>query len=120
MDSVASIPRVDLSHFVKGGDPATKVAAARSFSEACRLHGCVGIDGHGISETRLNEAFGLIKRFFKLPHEQKMKAPHPESGVPARGYAAPGMEKVYSKETADKEDVRHIRERREVVDLKVA
>ena len=96
-----SIPIVDLSSFAPGGSPKDRKRASQQLFEACSVLGFVNIIGHGMSDTAIDEAFTWSKRLFDLPHEEKMKAPHPVGPVPHRGYSAPGVEKVYSKNDLD-------------------
>lgn len=35
------------------------------------------------------------KKFFRMPEEKKMLAPHPPGGMPHRGYSSVGLEKVF-------------------------
>jgi isopenicillin N synthase-like dioxygenase len=49
------------------------------------------------------------KKFFALPLETKMKAPHPPGGSHHRGYSAPGLEKV-SQHTYDANELAKARE----------
>ena len=51
---------------------------------------------------RVKEAFAMSKKLFALPDEDKMKAPHPKSMFPHRGYSRPGREKAYSIAALDK------------------
>ena len=92
------IPLVDLSPFTHEGAPETRVKASRDFCNACRNFGFANVIGHGVSESMLQEAFSWSKKLFDLPHEEKMKAPHPASSMPHRGYSPPGLEKVYSRD----------------------
>ena len=97
----AKFPVVDISPFTTS--PSTEESRAKVASQltaACHRYGFVAITGHGIEPTLLHETFQILQRLFALPHEDKMKAPHPSGAVPHRGYSAPGTEKVYTKEQA--------------------
>jgi isopenicillin N synthase-like dioxygenase len=98
------IPIVDLSAYFAGNDAEQREQAAKDFTDACYRLGFVTIVGHGVSPERLAEAFAWSKKLFDLSHEDKMKAPHPPTNTPHRGYSAPGLEKVYSKEERMKEE----------------
>ena len=98
LKSDQSIPLVDLSSFTHEGAPEARVKASLEFCNACRRFGFANIIGHGVSESMLQEAFSWSKKLFDLPHEEKMKAPHPASSMPHRGYSPPGLEKVYSRD----------------------
>ncbi|MCJ1285324.1 hypothetical protein MMC26_004664 [Xylographa opegraphella] len=99
-----TIPVVDLSSFLTGG-PVHQQQAADQLAKACRDLGFVAITGHGVSNELLQEAFDWSRKLFELSHEEKMKAPHPASSIPHRGYSPPGLEKVYSKNLCDGDDV---------------
>ena len=100
-----SIPIVDLAPFTNDGDDLQRQKAAQELFDACHQYGFVSITGHGVSAELLEEAFGWCKKLFSLPHESKMKAPHPESSIPHRGYSQPGLEKAYSKQELQAKDV---------------
>ncbi|MCJ1385481.1 hypothetical protein MMC17_008604 [Xylographa soralifera] len=99
-----TIPVVDMSSFFTGGAEHQQHAADQ-LAEACRDLGFVAITGHGVSSELLREAFDWSRKLFELSHEDKMKAPHPASSVPHRGYSPPGLEKVYAKKLCDGDDV---------------
>lgn len=80
--------------------PEQRQSAATSLVEACHSLGFVAIRNIGIEDTLLQEAFDWSKKLFALSMEDKMKAPHPPSAMPHRGYSAPGVEKVYSNDEA--------------------
>lgn len=69
------------------------------------------ITGQGVSSSPLQEAFSWSKEFFDLSHDEKMKALHPASSLPHRGYSPPNLkpnlEKAklrQEKESVDKEE----------------
>ena len=80
-----------------------QIETAKALVSALSDLGVVYLTGHGLSGKRLAEAFALSKKLFDLPHEEKMKAPHPPTSIPHRGYSGPGIEKVYSKAERDKD-----------------
>lgn len=100
-----SIPIVDLTPFTNDGDNLQRQKAAQELFNACHNFGFVIITGHGVPAKLLEEAFGWCKELYSLPHESKMKAPHPEGSTPHRGYSHPGLEKVYSKQELQAQDV---------------
>jgi len=104
IDLPSTIPVVDLSPFSSGSNAEHRQKAAQDFTDACRRFGFVTVVGHGVSSERLAEAFSWSKELFNLSHEEKMKAPHPLSNIPHRGYSPPGLEKVYSKAERDQEE----------------
>ena len=99
-----TIPVVDLSSF-STGEAEHQQQAADELANASRDLGFVVITGHGVSSELLQEAFDWSRKLFELSHEEKMKAPHPASSIPHRGYSPPGLEKVYSRKLCDGEDV---------------
>ncbi|OAP54404.1 hypothetical protein AYL99_11505 [Fonsecaea erecta] len=133
-DTNANIPIVDLSPFTSPSpspppstaDPssipspaAARLQAAHDLVRALREVGFAYVTHHGVAQAELDEAFALSRRFFALPHELKMTAPHPPGWTVHRGYSWPGLEKVSSalatagvdegKDT-DEEAVRKLRE----------
>ena len=101
-----TIPIVDLSSFASGGSSEQRIKASRQLCDACTILGFANIVGHGISDGLIDETFAWSKKLFDLPHEEKMKAPHPAAAIPHRGYSAPGVEKVYSKKDLDSSEAK--------------
>lgn len=103
MTSPSAIPTVDLSPFTgdeKDGRPFTdtdRENAGKALVAACHSLGFVNITGHGLTKPEISQAFGWVRRLFDLPLSDKMKAPHPPTAMPHRGYSGLGQEKVYSK-----------------------
>ena len=116
-----AIPIVDISAFV-AGSPKQQQQAADQLTEACRTLGFATITGHGVSPKILQEAFDWSKRLYDLPHEDKMRAPHPPGSMPHRGYSHPGLEKVYSRKEREgiDEEVDRGKSLRKVMDFKVS
>ena len=98
------VPVVDLSAFVSDTDIEERKKTARVLAECCRLNGCVGIIGHGVPMELLGRAFTMSQRFFDLPLEDKLKAPHPEGMTPHRGYSGLGKERGGAKGALDTDD----------------
>ena len=98
----ATIPTVDISALV--GSETGLDHVATQLRDACRINGCVGIIGHGISKDLLQHAFELSKNLYALSYEDKMKAPHPDALIPHRGYSGPGREAVAGSAAAKAED----------------
>ena len=101
-----SLPTVDLSSFIKDCYSAQSQKALEDLRGVCQNLGAVNIVGHGISQELLLEAFSCSEKLYNLSHEDKMKAPHPEGPTPHRGYSHPGLEKVYSKQDLDDDQVK--------------
>ena len=100
------IPTVDLSPFASGGTLEKRVEASQKLCDVCTVLGFVNVVGHGVSEALIEETFVWSKRLFNLTYEEKIKAPHPAAAIPHRGYSAPGIEKVYSKEDLDRSEAK--------------
>lgn len=98
-----SVPIVDLSPFTSGHPDDEKMReAAGTLAKKLHQGGYVGISGHGVPPELLQQAFDMSKKFFDLPYEDKMKAPHPDGTVPHRGYSGIGREKGYAKTAREK------------------
>ncbi|KAK4220664.1 hypothetical protein QBC38DRAFT_172271 [Podospora fimiseda] len=97
--TMSTITTVDLSPFTTTStDKDARIKSAHALVETCHSHGFVKIKGHGVSKQEIDEAFIWTKKLFDLPTSEKMKAPHPASNMPHRGYSGLGQEKVYSKD----------------------
>jgi isopenicillin N synthase-like dioxygenase len=120
-DSVAKpkIPIIDLTAFLSPESPAEdRLKVAQDLVSACRHVGFVYIKNHGVPQNELEQAFAVSKKFYDLPTEQKMKAPHPPGWSVHRGYSWPGLEKV-SSAISEIDDDEAIKQLREVQDYKV-
>ncbi|KAF8303107.1 Clavaminate synthase-like protein [Clavulina sp. PMI_390] len=106
-----TIPTIDLSPFTTDKTDDTQstgqLEAAKSLVQALHRFGFVKIVGHGFSMQELEEALGWAKRLFALPYEEKMKAPHPPTPIPHRGYSGLGREKVYNYDESSKSFARY-------------
>lgn len=92
-----AVPIIDISAFVRDGDSKSITYVARQLADKVSLNGCIGISGHGLSDSALSEAFAMTKKLFDLPHSEKMKAPHPDGPIPHRGYSGTGRERGAAK-----------------------
>ncbi|KAI0429745.1 hypothetical protein F5Y09DRAFT_309609 [Xylaria sp. FL1042] len=94
--TTTTIPVVDLGLWWSDGPAAAtdRKRIAAELAEACRDVGFVYVTNHGVPDELLNEAFAWTRRFFDLPLEKKMLAPHPPGPSVHRGYSWPGLEKV--------------------------
>ena len=88
------IETVDMSAFVGDASPEEKQRTAKEFAEKCARSGCLRITGHNIPMDLIREAFAVTAKFYELPLEDKMKAPHPAGFMPHRGYSGVGGEKA--------------------------
>lgn len=113
------IPMVDFSSWANTQDKASRRRIAQELIEACQTVGFVYIVNHSLPGRLIDEAFDWSKRFFDLPEDVKMKAPHPEGWAIHRGYSWPGLEKVsQTMSTGDDEETR--KNIRAIPDAKVA
>ncbi|OCH91839.1 thymine dioxygenase [Obba rivulosa] len=82
---------IDFGAFLNG---AKKQEVADAMLKSFQDTGFVYLVNHGISQDKVQSMFDWSKKFFSLPQDIKMLAPHPSSGTHHRGYSAPGAEKV--------------------------
>ncbi|ODM22704.1 hypothetical protein SI65_00293 [Aspergillus cristatus] len=92
--SAMNIPVVDFSPWKDPQDRIGRLRVAQEIVDAFKNVGFVYLVNHSLPEPVLDEAFDWTKRFFSLPEEDKMKAPHPEGWAVYRGYSWPGLEKI--------------------------
>lgn len=104
----STIPIVDFGAFLNG-ETKEQERVAHQIDEAFRNVGFVYLKNHGIPKEKVQECFSWSQRFFALPMETKMLAPHPSGGAHHRGYSPPGLEHV-TQHTYSKEDVAKSRE----------
>ncbi|KAG6834886.1 hypothetical protein H0H93_006656 [Arthromyces matolae] len=86
-----AIQVVDFSPFLNGTD---KQATAESIFKSFKDTGFVYLVNHGLPNHEIENMFSWSKKFFSLPHEEKMLAPHSASQTRHRGYLFPGSTKV--------------------------
>ncbi|KAJ5217329.1 hypothetical protein N7468_010337 [Penicillium chermesinum] len=110
-----AIPIVDFANWKSEGSNRRQVA--QDIVTACRKVGFVYIINHSLHEVLLEEAFQWSQRFFDLPQEEKLKAPHPEGWAVHRGYSWPGLEKVSQAFSAENDEER-VKQLREIPDIK--
>ncbi|CBI21378.3 hypothetical protein VitviT2T_010982 [Vitis vinifera] len=86
-----SIPIIDVAPLLaKSDDPEMAQdpgvsSVVRQLDQACRESGFFYVKGHGIPDSLLKEVKELIRKFFELPYEEKLKIKMtPETGY--RGY----------------------------------
>ncbi len=68
-----SLPIIDVSPIVNGGNAADRARVAAAIRRACIDIGFFYIRGHGIPEAELETALALGRRFFALPLDPKMR-----------------------------------------------
>lgn len=110
-----AIPIVDFALWNSSSQDRQQVA--NDIVAACQKVGFVYIINHSLPEPLLDEAFQWSQRFFDLPQEEKLKAPHPEGWSVHRGYSWPGLEKVSQAISAADDDSR-VQQLREIPDVK--
>ncbi|KAI9860488.1 MAG: hypothetical protein M1813_006147 [Trichoglossum hirsutum] len=101
--SDSPVPIVDYGLFLHGGDEDKRKVAAQ-IDEAFRTVGFVCLVNHGIEQAKVDECFEWSKKFFALPTETKLLAPHPPGGSHHRGYSGISQEKV-SQNVFDADDI---------------
>jgi isopenicillin N synthase-like dioxygenase len=99
MSANRTIPLVNLSDF-ETGDEATRKAFIQQLGTAFHDIGFVGVTGHGIPKSLINDFFVAAKKFFALPEDVKRKQEIP-GAAGQRGYTAFGKEKAKQSKVAD-------------------
>jgi len=94
-----TIPLVDLSDF-ENGDDATRKAFIRQLGDAFHGIGFVGVTGHGIPKSLIDDFFVAARKFFSLPVDVKRRQEIP-GAAGQRGYTAFGQEKAKQSKVAD-------------------
>ncbi|KAH0541396.1 hypothetical protein FGG08_004160 [Glutinoglossum americanum] len=87
------VPIVDYGSFLHGSNEDKRKVAAQ-IDDAFRTVGFVCLVNHGIEQAKVDECFEWSKKFFALPTETKLLAPHPPGGAHHRGYSGISQEKV--------------------------
>jgi isopenicillin N synthase-like dioxygenase len=80
----AAIPSIDLGVFLNGTEKEQQ-AIARHVDEICRSIGFLVIENHGVDPKVMQDAWSMIRDFFELPIEEKLKARSDDPFCP-RGY----------------------------------
>ncbi len=75
------VPSLDLADFMSG-DPERKKKFVQALGAAYTNIGFVAVKNHGLSEELTANLYDVIKRFFALPDEVKIKY-HDRTGRPA-------------------------------------
>ncbi|RXW17558.1 hypothetical protein EST38_g8297 [Candolleomyces aberdarensis] len=89
-----SIRTLDFDNFLQIQNEELKRLTAKDILESFKTIGFVCLTNHGLPQEKVDKMFEWSKKFFSLPMESKMLAPHPPSGTHHRGYSAPGVEQV--------------------------
>jgi isopenicillin N synthase-like dioxygenase len=104
--SEPQVPELDIRRFDQGSD-ADRAAFVADLGEALRGYGFVGIREHGLDDALVARAYPLLKQFFALSTEAKMKL-HIPGGGGARGYTAFGVETAKDHTVADLKEFWHV------------
>ncbi|MCX8212359.1 MAG: isopenicillin N synthase family oxygenase [Lewinella sp.] len=99
MSANRTIPLVNLSDF-ETGDEATRQAFIKQLGSAFQDIGFVGVTGHGIPKSLIDDFFVAAKKFFALPEDVKRQQEVP-GAAGQRGYTAFGKEKAKQSKVAD-------------------
>jgi isopenicillin N synthase-like dioxygenase len=96
------IPVLDLSEFSGRRDAFTD-----ALGQAFRQYGFVGITGHGLDDSLVDEAYGRFREFFALPEETKRRY-HVAGGGGKRGYTGFGVERAKDHDVPDLKEFWHV------------
>ncbi len=100
------IPSLDLAAFNRG-NAKEKAAFVKALGEAYQNIGFVAIKNHGLTQTLQDKLYEVIKQFFALPDEVKLKYERPEIGF-QRGYTGKGKEHAKGRNTGDLKEFYHV------------
>ncbi|SNS38882.1 Isopenicillin N synthase [Belliella buryatensis] len=100
------IPSLDLADFTSG-DAAKKAAFVEKLGQAYNNIGFAAIKNHGLSQELQEKLYDIIKRYFQLPDEVKVKHEKPEIGY-QRGYTGKGKEHAKGRNTGDLKEFYHV------------
>ncbi|WP_017730025.1 isopenicillin N synthase family dioxygenase [Nafulsella turpanensis] len=100
------IPSLDLADFLSN-DPKRKNKFVQELGAAYTNIGFVAIKNHGLSEALTSQLYDVIKRFFQLPDEVKLKYAKPELAG-QRGYTPKGKEHAKGRSTGDLKEFYHV------------
>lgn len=115
----ARSPKIPVVDFTGWNTESGRQRIAQEIVSACKKVGFVYIVNHSLPESMLDEAFNWSTRFFELPQDEKLKAPHPKGWAVHRGYSWPGLEKV-SQAMSTGNGQEAMDQLREVTDIKVS
>jgi len=94
-----TIPLVDLSRYVDG-DEAARQAFTKKLGDAFHGIGFVGVTGHGIPKSLIDDFYIAAKKFFAMDTETKRQ--YEIAGAAGqRGYTSFGKEKAKQSKVAD-------------------
>jgi isopenicillin N synthase-like dioxygenase len=70
------LPVVDFATWQTGSDE-DRARIGAELRDACQRSGFVYVTNHGVPQRLVDEAFAVSRKFFEMPTEKKMLAPHP-------------------------------------------
>ncbi|MEB3299410.1 MAG: 2-oxoglutarate and iron-dependent oxygenase domain-containing protein [Candidatus Sericytochromatia bacterium] len=106
MTAVASnIPVIRLEDF-RSGDTDRRSAFVQTLGHGLETFGFVTLDGHGVDQSLIREAYALFKDFFALPEPVKVAYAGVEGGQ--RGYTPYGREHAKDHPVADLKEFWHV------------
>ncbi|KAI0732023.1 thymine dioxygenase [Fomitopsis betulina] len=105
LGDVNGISFVDFAPFLDGSN---KQAVADAVLDSFKSVGLVYLVNYGLPKDKVDSMFDWSRKFFALPMETKMLAPHPVDIPLPRGYSPPGQEKL-SQHVYDKEELAKLR-----------
>lgn len=100
------IPSLDLADFLSG-DKERKQKFVQALGTAYTNIGFVAVKNHGLSDELTTNLYDVIKRFFALPEEIKLKYARPELAG-QRGYTPKGKEHAKGRSTGDLKEFYHV------------
>jgi len=100
------IPSLDLDHF-KNGSPSQKEQFVATLGEAYNNIGFVAIRNHGLSDELTVKVYNIIKAFFHLPEDVKLKYNRPDL-FNQRGYIGKGKEHAKGRNVGDLKEFYHV------------
>ena len=104
--STPQVPQLDIRRFDQGSE-ADRSTFVQDLGEALREFGFVGIREHGLGDEVVANSYEVLKRFFALETETKMRYHIPGTGG-ARGYTPFGVETAKDANIADLKEFWHV------------
>ncbi|RAQ76921.1 leucoanthocyanidin dioxygenase, partial [Aspergillus flavus] len=101
------------------GTPEQREQISAELLHALKTRGGVKLKNHGLPDKVVHDLFDWTRKFFALPHEDKMLAKHPPQANPNRGYCYVGQESISSISGYEKglPQGRFVRDIKETVDF---
>ena len=106
MSSSTQVPQLDIRRFDQGSE-ADRTGFIADLGDALRRFGFVGIREHGLGDDVVANSYEVMKQFFALPTETKMRYHVPGTGG-ARGYTPFGVETAKDATVADLKEFWHV------------